>query len=374
MSKSLWSFALVFAFMAVLSDNIAWGLFNKSLFVLSVTLGFGSVYAVTSIEDLLRRMHLLGFVASFSALGILFKYVTSQAGEIGRNRLTVGGMNANLIGSSAAPLFLLCLFLLLRQKKTWSRALYFSTAIVLLSIIMGTGSRGSFLMVASGSIFIMRPVLKKNMFMAATFILIPIIVYYIFTEALSSSESPTKGGFDRITSTEEGARSADNRAPVWHWAMKRFYWNPIYGVGWLHSGTGSVNVHSIYILVLAECGLIGAFFFVRFLIKLPTTFLSNLQVASTNDASYELIFFAGGMLTAHLLHGIVESSTLLGSTVNCIFFGFGVGILDRVLDFDTSNPNPVNKTNNLHPWAFQRQTENRFSKQGTHDEGAPSHP
>jgi len=120
--------------------------------------------------------------------------------------------------------------------------------------------------------------------------------------------------------------------------------------------------------------LIGAFFFVRFLIKLPTTFLSNLQVASTNDASYELIFFAGGMLTAHLLHGIVESSTLLGSTVNCIFFGFGVGILDRVLDFDTSNPNPVNKTNNLHPWAFQRQTENRFSKQGTHDEGAPSHP
>ena len=355
MSKSLWSFALVFALMAVLSDSIAWGLFNKSLFVLTVTLGFGSVYAVTSMEDLLKRMHLLGFVAAFSALGILYMFVTSPAEEMGVDRLTVGGMNANIIGSTAAPLFLLCLFLLIRQQKTWSRVLHFTTAIVLLSIIMATGSRGAFLMVASGSIFIMRPVLKKNMFMAATFILIPVIVYYIFTEAFSSSESPTTSGFDRITSTEEGARSADTRTPVWHWAMKRFYWNPVFGVGWMHFGTGSVNVHSIYILVLCECGLVGAFFFFLFLIKIPTTFISNLQVLDTQSVSYYLVYFAGGMLAAHLLHGLVESSTLFGSTVNCVFFGFGIGLLDRVLDLDTSNPTPISEQDNLHPWAFQNQ-------------------
>lgn len=364
-SKSLWSFSLVFAIMAVLSDSIAWGLFKKSLFVLSVTLGFGSVYTVTSAQDLLKRMQVLGFVAAFSALGILYLFATSPAEEMGGDRLTVGGMNANVIGASAAPLFLLCLFLILRKQKTWIRVLHFSTSILLLSIIMATGSRGSFIMVTVGSIFILRPALKKNMFMVAFFILIPVIVYYLFTETLSTSESPTTSGFDRITSADDGTRSADTRTPVWNWAMKRFYWNPVFGVGWMHYGTSCANVHSIYILILAECGLIGGFFFYLFLIKIPTTFLSNLQVTDTHSVSYDLIFFAGGILASHLLHGLVESSTLFGSTVNCIFFGFGVGILDRVLDLDTSNPDPVDEQENLHPWAFQRRGNNGYSARET---------
>ena len=359
-ARSLWSFSLVFAVMAVFSDSVAWGLFNKSLFALSVTLGFGSVYAVKSIEDLLKRMHLLGFVAAFSALGILYLFATSPPEEVGGDRLSVGGMNANIIGASAAPLFLLCLFLLLRKQQTWSRAVHFSTAIVLLSIIMATGSRGSFMMVACGSIFIMRPVLKKNMFMATFFILIPVVVYYLFTETLSSSDSPTTGGFDRITSSEDGTRSADTRAPVWTWAMKRFWWNPVIGCGWMHYGNSSANVHSIYILILAECGLIGAYFFFLFLIKIPTTFLTNLQVTNTNGASYDLIFFAGGMVAAHLLHGLVESSTLFGSSVNCVFFGFGIGILDKIMDLDDSISTPVDEQANLHPWAFQRQSNEGF--------------
>lgn len=360
-AKSLWSFALLFAISALWSDKIAWGLFNKGLFLLTATLGFGSVYSVTSTEDLLKRLRLLGFVAAFSSLGLLYMVATAPAEELGGKRLTIGGMNANIIGASAAPLFLLCLFLLLRPQKMLHRGIHFSTAIVLLSIIMATGSRGSFMMVALGSIFIMRPVLKKNMFMATFIILIPVVVYYLFTETLSGSQAPTTSGFERITSTEDGTRSADTRAPVWDWAMKRFKKSPVIGVGWIHFGNNSANVHSVYILILAECGLIGALLFFLVLIKLPSTFLSHLQITEDHSASYDLTFFAGGVLAAHLLHGMVESSTLFGSTVNCLFFGLGIGILDRVLELDSSQPVLEEKQENLHPWAFQRQFHNRPS-------------
>jgi len=302
-------------------------------------------------------MKLLGFVAALSAVGLVFLFATAPAEEMGGKRLSVGGMNANIIGSSAAPLFLLCLFLLLRPQKTLHRGIHFTTAIILLSIVMATGSRGSFIMAALGSIFIMRPVLKKNMFMATFFILIPIVVYYLFTETLSGSDASPTSGFDRITSSDEGTRSADTRAPVWNWAMKRFYESPLIGVGWMHFGNNSANVHSVYILILAECGLVGAYFFFLVLIKIPTTFLSHLQSTEHHSISYDLTFFAGGILAAHLVHGMVESSTLFGSTVNCAFFGFGVGILDRVLDLDTSAPTPADEQqDNLHPWAFQRQS------------------
>jgi O-antigen ligase len=361
-AKSLWSFALLFAISALWSDNIAWGLFNKSLFLLTATLGFGSVYSVTSTEDLLKRLRLLGFVAAFSSLGLLYMVATAPAEELGEKRLTIGGMNANIIGASAAPLFLLCLFLLLRPQKALHRGIHFSTAIVLLSIIMATGSRGSFMMVALGFIFIMRPVLKKNMFMATFIILIPVVVYYLFTETLSGSQAPTTSGFERITSTEDGTRSADTRAPVWDWAMKRFKTSPVIGVGWMHFGNNSANVHSVYILILAECGLIGALLFFLVLIKLPSTFLSHLQITEHHSASYDLTFFAGGVLAAHLLHGMVESSTLFGSTVNCLFFGLGIGILDRVLELDSSQPVLEKEQENLHPWAFQRQLHNRSSQ------------
>ena len=150
----------------------------------------------------------------------------------------------------------------------------------------------------------------------------------------------------------------------WTWAMKRFWWNPVFGCGWMHYGNSSANVHSIYILVLAECGLIGAYFFFLFLIKIPTTFLSNLQVMNTNGSSYDLIFFARGMVAAHLLHGMVESSTLFGSSVNCIFFGFGIGILDKILDLDNSISAPVDEQTHLHPWAFQRQSNEGFPHRG----------
>jgi O-antigen ligase len=143
--------------------------------------------------------------------------------------------------------------------------------------------------------------------------------------------------------------------------MKRFKKSPVIGVGWIHFGNNSANVHSVYILILAECGLIGALLFFLVLIKLPSTFLSHLQITEDHSASYDLTFFAGGVLAAHLLHGMVESSTLFGSTVNCLFFGLGIGILDRVLELDSSQPVLEEKQENLHPWAFQRQFHNRPS-------------
>lgn len=65
-----------------------------------------------------------------------------------------------------------------------------------------------------------------------------------------------------------------------------------------------------------------------------------------------------GILASVLVHGMVESSTILGTTTNALFLGLSVGLMDRanVLDNDDRSPLKVEK-DQYHPWAFQRDQE-----------------
>ncbi|MDA7622496.1 hypothetical protein N8693_00875 [Verrucomicrobia bacterium] len=70
---------------------------------------------------------------------------------------------------------------------------------------------------------------------------------------------------------------------------------------------------------------------------------------------YDFTALGAGILASVLLHGMVESSTILGTSTNVLFLGFAVGLLDRtnLLNSDEQSPLKVEK-DQYHPWAFQR--------------------
>lgn len=88
-------------------------------------------------------------------------FMTNKEESIVGDRLAIAGMNANTIGQSEAPLLLLSIYLLFKPGTKLQKGIHLASAIMLLAVILGTGSRGALLMVLLGSYFIIKPVLKE---------------------------------------------------------------------------------------------------------------------------------------------------------------------------------------------------------------------
>ena len=129
------------------------------------------------------------------------------------------------------------------------------------------------------------------------------------------------------------------------------------GKGWLNwGGTSSANTHNIYLHVLAECGVIGGFLFLAMLFNIFNVYRNGVAEMKAGMDPHDLTYFSAGILASMLLHGMVESSTLLGTSTNALFLGFSVGLLDRstTLDNEKGGAIPEKNDDHLHPWAFQR--------------------
>ena len=350
-TKSLFNFILLFTLAAVWSDYLVMGLVNKGMLFFAVMTGVAMSYSVSSAKDLLNRLTLLGYTGGASSLSLAYMFMTNKEESIVGDRLAVAGMNANTIGQSGAPLLLLSIYLLFKPGTKLQKGIHLSSAIMLLAVILGTGSRGALLMVVLGSFFILKPVLKKNFMSAFMVLLIPVVVLQMYG-AMSSDEDAVTPGIDRLNAED----TRNTRTGMWNWTLKKYGESPLYGKGWLSwGGTSSVNTHNIYLHVLAECGIIGAIVFLGMLVKIFSVYREDIAAIKAGMDPHDFTYFGAGILASMLLHGMVESSTLLGTSTNALFLGFSVGLLDRATTLDREEGTPLEKEDDQwHPWAFQR--------------------
>ena len=352
-ARSLFNFVFLFTLAALWSDYPAMGMVNKGMLFFTVMTGLAMSYSAVSAKDLLKKLNMIGYVGGASSLTLGYVFITNKEENLVGDRLAVAGMNANTIGAAGALLLLLAVYLVFKSRKNIHKVIHLSSAVFLLAIVLGTGSRGALLMCAVGLIFVLKPILSKNAMSIFVVCLIPFIVLQIYG-AISTNEDTVTPGIDRLANMN--METENTRSGMWNWTIKKFNESPVIGKGWLSwGGTTSANTHNIYLHVLAESGVIGGVVFLGMLFRLFSIYRVNTSSLKAGMDPYEFTPLGAGILASVLLHGMVESSTILGSSTNALFLGISVGLMDRANILDDDDRSTLkDEKDQYHPWAFQR--------------------
>ncbi len=328
MTKSFIAFSVVFTIAALWSNDPLWGMINKGMYLMAALGGVYMAYTTKNDVELSKGIKLLCITGAVSGFFLFGTFLQNPNQGVVSNRLAVAGMNANTIGAAAAPMFILSFFLGLWQRGWKWRLFAFTSALLLLVVILGTGSRGATLMAIVGTFIATKPFLKKR---AASIVLacaIPIGLVQIIAIASGIDVVSKIPGLERITS---GGTKENTREGMWNFAYKKFEKapSPFIGIGWLHWGKSSANCHNLYLQVLVECGYFGTVFFVVCLFRIAVR-SNEVKHELYGSPNPELSALPMGILASLAVHGMVESSTLFGTTSAPLLLGYSVALLDQL--------------------------------------------
>lgn len=342
-TKAFLFFCTLFTIAGVWSDNVFWALFNKSMFLMSVGGGVYMAFTTKTQSELHGGIKLLALTGTIAGFFLFITYLMNPEDNTAGDRIAVGGMNANTIGASAAPMFIFSFFLGLWQTGFKWRALCFSSSILLAIVILGSGSRGAVLMAIVGTLIATKPFLQKRASMVIMSCAIPLGILQIVAVTAGFDIASKIPGLDRIT---EGGNKENTREGMWKYAYKKYETAPVFGIGWLHFGNGSANCHNLYLQVLTETGIIGAAIFLSALVQI---------LLRTRDVKYELygssqpelLALPFGLLASIGVHGMVEASALFGTTALPLLLGYSIALIDRLPHLISGDPSshqiPVSK-------------------------------
>lgn len=315
-------FLVVFGGAGAWSTTPHYALFYKGMFTLSAISGLVLVNSLRSEEELKRGFRLLGLVSGAATCVALGVYWYDPASSTRMGRMDILGMNANMLGQTAAALFILCLSVALNRPSKLVRFLMLSACAALGLMIIGTGSRASVLMALSGMLILMLPLVRRPA-MVATIALGGMLTLYLAFEIMDLS------GGNRLVAN----MSKNTRADVWHYGLRLFSKSPIIGIGWFQFERRQANLHSAYVQVLVESGILGATALLTALAVMIYCWCRNQRRLGRLGRSRELSYLAAALLFPVLIHGLAESATFIAAGLNALFLGMGVGLLDRTLSW-----------------------------------------
>ncbi|WP_146373799.1 O-antigen ligase family protein [Symmachiella macrocystis] len=315
------AFVFLFVLAACWSTSPTWGLFHKGLFALTVLSGGCLGYSVRDFEDLRKGMRWLSMVSALAAFAVAFFYLRDPAQAVQGERLSLWGMNANTIGQTAAPLWMFCLYLGLYERSRWWKAVGFGVSLLLTLIILGTGSRAACVMAATGGFFLALSFIKRP----AVFALLTVTAF-VGVVVFQSFRPEEITGVGRMSED----LFKDTRSGVWSYAIKQFSESPVIGQGWLHWGTHSANVMNIYLHTIAETGVFGGAILFASLAMVAFRMLRMFTIAARSNLDKSTPFLALAFTAAPLVHGLAESATFLGTSINALMLGFGIALIDRI--------------------------------------------
>lgn len=115
--------------------------------------------------------------------------------------------------------------------------------------------------------------------------------------------------FNRFLETAEAGDVTLGRTKMWAAALKFFKSNAVFGIGWeqiRHRTIWQLNIHNIYIQLLAETGITGFLFFVSFFIYIlvrSIRLLSQMKMNNECENWCQAMVFSVSMQVFFLLYG-----------------------------------------------------------------------
>jgi O-antigen ligase len=329
-SRMLTAFAIMFSLSGGWSDSPIWGLFNKGMFGLTCFSGTVLACSLRTPGEMRSALRFLGIVSAAAALVsfVLFLMNPSQTSSL--NRMAIFGINPNTMGHAAVPLAVLCMYVAINDNRRLWKALMVGACCILGLIIIATGCRGAALTMVIGTACLIAPYSRRPG------VLLGVLVGAAFVGYLGF-EVMDIGGNDRLLSEVV----KDNRGPIWRFGMRNFEMSPLIGRGWLHYGSRSLTVLSIYIQTLAETGLIGAALLVGTLLVVANRWFDALVRLKRLRLPTGVCYLALALLLVELVHGITESSPFVGTNMACLVFGLGIGLVDRAAELGIATRSQV---------------------------------
>jgi O-antigen ligase len=203
-------------------------------------------------------------------------------------------------------------------------------------VVIATGSRAALLMTVAGGFLILIGAsrgLARNLGIALVvgLMLTPLLVLgglEVASDVDTTTAQPRwKSGGERI----QREFLKDTRSRLWKKGLQRWEEQPILGIGWYSVQNRSASVMSLYLQVLIECGIIGALLFVAWLLYLlRKTYRLMLRVTTWPKEYRVCAWLAIGCTVGLLIHGVAESSILLGTTANPLLFSFSIVMIERL--------------------------------------------
>lgn len=338
------------------------GIKFKGLYVLVVLSGLVAAYGLRSMDDLKIGLRVILLASGVFAL-ILFKEMATNPGAVAAGRLVAFGLNPSRIGQECAPMLICASTVVFYDKSKKWRILAAGIAGVLALAIVASGSRGGAFMAAIGIFACALPMIKRPVLLVVT-----LAGVYLIGGFIMNAVSPQ-------ASERLGDLSFETRRGEWAKAWDYFFESPIVGQGWVmdedgRAGGSTQNMHSVYMSVLAETGLVGvAVFGVTLAFVLWRSFTLYLY-ARSNHLDTRYVYFAVGLMGALLAHCMAESSTIMGSNINGLMLPFTIGLVDRLREMlaqEAREAPPVRVA--THDYDYDHSEEYGYGRDGL----APAH-
>lgn len=229
-------------------------------------------FIMTGTLSTFERLQSLLKVLLFSAIFICIYSIDQSINGVGwtgapmiNGRIAYYGIfsDPNDLGLLLVFTLPLTIYFSIISRKFIKRIFYLALAGVLLYTVYLTNSRGT--MLAVGLMFMYMLYRKKGVFVAGSAIAVLIPIVMLIPSRLSELD------------TEE--ESASNRFEAWYDGIHMFIAEPFLGVGYkMFTEHHHMTAHNSYVLVLAESGIFGFFFWLGMVIL---TFLQIRHVINT---------------------------------------------------------------------------------------------
>ena len=333
-SAVYFSFILFYFFGAAWSSSPAWGFSHKGMLLVTSGAGLMMAHCLHSIYELRRGLRILGVVGAIAGVWVFIQYLRDPGGSVVFDRLAVANMNANSLGQGAACLLVFALYACLSERRVHWRMGGLLSSVLLIWVVFSTGSRGAVLFAGVSLLCLIYPHIKKRFVVVvflAGFVFLGVNVALLFgsdkhegNEFVVDDSNPQLG-MARLSDE----LTKNTREQIWLHAWREYKTSPVIGIGWANYQSRSRNIMNVYMQVLLETGMIGAFFFLICLLRIGGRLVKTYRIPF--DMVYaQCHFLAVGLAGALLMHGLAESSTLLGTTPNALLMGFALGLIDRL--------------------------------------------
>lgn len=317
----LW--AIYYMSAAVYGPNVVGGLTLKGLYILVVMSGLVAAYSVRSIQDLQigLRMVLLG--SGVFALILFREMATNPHAVASVGRLVAFGMNPSRIGQECAPMLICGSAVAFYDRSKGWRLLAYGICSILALATIASGSRGGTFMAIIGVFTCAFPLIKRPFLLGFTALVVYVVGGFILSAV---SEHATERLQDFSFETREG---------IWAEGWELFSQSPFVGLGWVvdeqaRAGGSTRNMHSVYMQILVETGILGGLVFAAAIGFVLLRGLSLFFYVRQHHLDSRYMFFALGLMGAILAHCTAESSTIMGSNINALMLPFSIGLVDRL--------------------------------------------
>jgi O-antigen ligase len=327
-SRALFAFVLLFVGSSLWSNLPLWALLNKSMFGFTCLSGLVLAGSLRSASDMREGFRFLGMIAAAAAIVALGVFLKDPSGVSTHDRMAVFGVNPNMIGHTASPLSILCMYVAINDRRRLWKVLMIGACCILGLIIIATGCRGAALTMMIGTACLVAPHTRRPG------VLVGVLVCAALT-AFIGFEVLDIGGNDRMLN-EIGKNT---RSGIWNWAFRIFHQSPLIGCGWMHVGRRSATVQSMYMQVLAETGIVGVFVLLVTLLIVAASWLGGFSRLKQWRLPTGTGYFALALVMVELVHGLTESSPVVGTMMSALDLGLGIGLADRLVDLaDVARP------------------------------------